>query len=84
MYKLWSCLKVCEALNFLLDNSYSRFGSKLYSKYSCIGIPMDTNCASLVADLFLFSYERDLRCLFLRIKDSEIIEAFSSTSRYFE
>ena len=26
---LWSCQKVCEALTFLLDNIYIRFGSKL-------------------------------------------------------
>ena len=25
-YILWSCLKVCEALTFLLDNIYIRFG----------------------------------------------------------
>ena len=24
-----------------------------------VGIPMDTNCARVVADLFLFCYERD-------------------------
>ena len=29
-YNLWSCQKVCEALSFLLDNIYIRFGSKLY------------------------------------------------------
>ena len=29
-YNLWSCQKVCEALTFLLDNIYVRFGSKLY------------------------------------------------------
>ena len=29
-YNLWSCQKVCEALIFLLDNIYIRFGSKLY------------------------------------------------------
>ena len=34
-----------------------RFGSKLYRQI--IGIPMGTNCAPLVADLFLFCYERD-------------------------
>ena len=28
-YNLWSCQKVCEALTFLLDNIYIRFGSKL-------------------------------------------------------
>ena len=26
-----------------------------------IGIPMGTNCASLLADLFLYSYEADLK-----------------------
>ena len=29
-YNLWSCQKVCEALTFLLDNIYIRFGSKIY------------------------------------------------------
>ena len=56
-YNLWSCQKVCEALTFLLDNIYIRFGSKLYRQI--VGIPMGTNCAPLVADLFLFCYERD-------------------------
>ena len=51
-YNLWSCQKVCEALTFLLDNIYIRFGSKLYRQI--VGIPMGTNCAPLVADLFLF------------------------------
>ena len=27
-YNLWSCQKVCEALTFLLDNTYIRFGSR--------------------------------------------------------
>ena len=26
-YNLWSCQKVCEALTFLLDNIYIKFGS---------------------------------------------------------
>ena len=56
-YNLWSCQKVCEALTFLLDNIYIRFGSKLYRQI--VGIPMGTNCGPLEADLFLFCYERD-------------------------
>ena len=56
-YNLWACQKVCETLTFLLDNIYIRFGSKLYRQI--VGIPMGTNCAFLVADLFLFCYERD-------------------------
>ena len=48
---------MCDALHHLLDNIFIRFGSKLYRQ--SIGIPMSTNCAPLVADLFLFCYERD-------------------------
>ena len=52
-YQFWSCQNV----SFLLDNIYIRFGTKLYRQI--VGIPMGTNCAPLVADLFLFCYERD-------------------------
>ena len=48
-YHLWSCQNVCDALSFLLDNIYIKFGTKLYRQI--VGIPMDTNCAPLVADL---------------------------------
>ena len=40
-YKLWSCQNVCEALIYLLDNIYIRFGTKLYRQI--VGIPMGTN-----------------------------------------
>ena len=53
---LWSCQIVCEVLLFLLNNMYIRFGPKLYRQI--VGIPVGTNCALLVADLFLFCYER--------------------------
>ena len=50
-YNLWSCQKVFEAITFLLDNIYIRFGFKLYRQI--VIIPMGTYCAPLVADLFL-------------------------------
>ena len=53
----WSCQNVCDALSFLLDNIYIRHDTKLYRKI--VGITMGTNCAPLVADTFLFCYERD-------------------------
>ena len=55
--KLWSCQKICDALHYLLDNILIRFGAKLYRQI--VGIPTGTNCAPLVADLFLFCCERD-------------------------
>ena len=81
-YNVWSCQKVCEALTFLLDNIYSRFGSELYRQI--IGIPMGTNCAPLVADLFLFYYERDFTLSLSEDNQSGVIEAFNSTSRYLD
>ena len=62
---------MCEALIFLSDNIYIRFGSKLYQKM--VGIPMGTNCAPLVADLFLFCYERNFM---LSLSDDNQTESY--------
>ena len=73
---------MCEALTFLLDNIYIRFGSKLYRQI--VGMSMGTNCAPLVADLFLFCYERDFMLSLSEDNQSDVIEAFNSTSRYLD
>ena len=65
-YKLWSCQNVCEALIYLLDNIYIRFGTTLYRQI------VGTNCAPLVADLFLFCYERDFMTSLSDVKKAEI------------
>ena len=79
-YRLWSCQNVCDALSFLLDSIYIRFGTKLYRQI--VGIPMGTNCAPLVADLFLFCFERDFMKDLSNDNQINIIKAFNSTSRY--
>ena len=81
-YKLWSCQKMCDALHYLLDHIFLRFGSKLHRQI--VGIPMGTNCAPLVADLFLFCYERDFMLSLSDNDKTDIIEAFNSTSRYLD
>ena len=73
---------VCDALHNFLDNIFIRFGSKLYRQI--VGIPMDTNCAPLVADSFLFCYERDFMFSLSDNNQTDIIEAFKSTSRYLD
>ena len=42
---------------------------------------MGTNCAPLVADLFLFCYKRDFMKSLSRENQADIIEAFNSSSR---
>ena len=81
-YDLWSCQKVTDALIYLLDNIYIRFGSKLNRQN--VGIPMGTNCAPLVADLFLFCYERDFMKSLTKEKRYDLIDAFNSSSRYLD
>ena len=51
-YTHWSCQNVCDALSYILDNIYIRFGNKLYRQ--TVGIPMGTNYAPVEADLFYF------------------------------
>ena len=49
-----------------------------------VGIPTGTNCAPLVTDLFLFCYERDFMLFLSEDNQSDVIEAFNSTSRYLD
>ena len=48
---------ICKMIEFLVDNIYVRFGGQLFRQM--VGIPMGTNCASLLADLFLYSFENE-------------------------
>ena len=43
---------------------------------------MGTNCTPLVADLFLFCYERDFMMCLSDDKQADVIDAFNTTSRY--
>ena len=45
---------------------------------------MGTNRASLVADLFLFCYERDFLMSLFDDKQADINDAFNTTSRYLD
>ena len=57
---MFECAEWCEGFTFLIENIYI-----LYLQFEgmvnqqTVGIRMDTNCAPLIADLFLFCYERD-------------------------
>ena len=62
-------------LTSLLDNIFIRFETTLYKQV--VEIPMGTNCAPLVVDLFLFCYERDFMMSFPDHKQDDIILAFN-------
>ena len=48
---------ICKMIEVLIDNILVQFGWCLFRQV--IGIPMRTNCAPLLADLFLNSYEKE-------------------------
>jgi len=49
-------------LDFLVDNFFIIAGDSLFKQ--TIGIPMGTNCAVFLANLYLFTYEYDfMKCL---------------------
>ena len=81
-YHAWSCQNVCDALTFLMDNIFIQFGNKLYRQV--VGIPMGTNSALLVADLFQFCYDRDFMMSIFDDKQADVIYAFNTTSRYLD
>ena len=45
---------------------------------------MGTNCAPLVADVFLFCYERHFTMSLSDDKQADVIDAFNTTSRYLD
>ena len=45
---------------------------------------MGTNCAPLVADLFLLCYERDFMMSLSDDKQADVIDALNTTSRYLD
>ena len=48
---------ITSMLDFLIDNIIVEFGGLVFKQ--TIGIPMDTICTPLLADLFLYSYEAE-------------------------
>ena len=74
--------QVISMLEFLIDNIFVSFGGILFQQV--VGILMGTNCAPLLADLFLYSYESEF--LQKLVKDKRIHEAraFNFTYRYID
>ena len=81
-YKCWTCAELCEAFTFLMENIYVQFEGIVYQQI--VGIPMGTNCVPLIADLFLFCYERDFMSSLHKSKRYDLIDMFNDTSRYLD
>ena len=77
-----TCTELCEAFTFLMENIYVQFDGMVYQQI--VGIPMGTNCAKHIADLFLCCYERDFMSNLQKSKRFDLIDKFNDTSRYLD
>ena len=67
-------------LEFLIDNKFVIFGGRVFQQ--TVDIPMGTNCAPLLADLFLYSYEADFIQGILKKNGKKLARSFNFTFRY--
>ena len=72
-------------MEFLIDNIFVQFGGRVFQQFQqTIGIPMGTNCAPLLADLFLYSYESDFLDGLLKQKHKQLAQSFNFSFRYID
>ena len=69
-------------LDFLIDNIFVTFGGAIFQQQ--VGIPMGTNCAPLLADLFLYSYETEFLQNLVKNKKIKDARSFNFTYRYID
>ena len=80
-YTYFSCGELCLAIDFLIDNIYARFGSSFFRQV--IGIPIGTNSAPLLADVFLYTFEYNVMVKTMKRDITKAIQ-FSNTFRYID
>ena len=68
-------------IEFLVDNIYVRFGGQLFQM---VGIPVGTNCAPLLADLFLYSYENEFLDKLIKEGKRKLARKFNLSYRYID
>ena len=54
---MYTAYQMCNMVDFLADNIFVKSGRCIF--HQVIGIPIGTNCAPFLADLFLYSYESE-------------------------
>ena len=70
-----------ELVEYLIDNVFVSVGNRVYKQ--CVGIPMGTDCAPLLANLFLFYYEyRYMKSLIS--SNISLAKQYTHTMRYID
>ena len=78
----WNARELIAHINYLVDNIYVVCGDTLFRQV--IGIPMGTDCAPFLANLFLNSYECEWLCKKFENKEFNILNKFNFCFRYID
>ena len=73
---------IIKMLEFLLDNIFVVFAGKVFQQI--VGIPMGTNCAPLLADIYLYSYEAEFIQSLLSTGRKQLASRFNFIYRYID
>ena len=79
---MYTADNIYKMIEFLIDNIFVQFGGRLF--HQVIGIPMGTNCAPLLADLFLYSYENEFLDNMIRSGHRRLARSFNLCYRYID
>ena len=80
--KVFDEAKLSKWFEYLVDNIHLEFAGRVLRQR--IGIPMGTNCAVFVANLFCFTYEYAFITLLHRAGQAALIRQFRYTMRYID
>ena len=69
-------------LHFLLDNVFIQVGGKVFQR--CVGIPISTDCAPLLAELLFHDYESSAMTRLSRTNGHPQAKSFDFTRRYMD
>ena len=74
--------RICSMIDFLIADIFVQFGGRLFRQVT--GIPMGTNCAPLLADLFLYSYENEFLDNMIRSGHRRPTRSFNLCCKYID
>ena len=74
--------EISQMFDSLIDSIFVLFGGQVFQQTTAIS--MGTNCAVLIADLFLHAYGADFLQRLFKNKDIKLVQTFSSSFRYID
>ena len=84
LFKVYFILAKCKNYTLYLfqSNTFIICGGEIFQQV--IGIPMGTNCAPLLADIFLYSYEAEFIQTLIKSGKRHLAKSFNFTYRYID